>query len=267
MQFYKAITRIFTENKILQHIGLSIVIGFFLIAITFLGLRIYTMHGKTISTPDLHGLSIAEGSHKLADYDLQTVISDSVYQQGVKPGTIVAQNPPAGFQVKKDRKIHVTIKAYLPEKTTMPDVVGVSIRQAKAILETNGLYIGKIIYEPDMALNNVLQQEYKGKKISPGISLTKGSDITLRLGNGYHTNYTKTPNLQGLYLTQAKSEIPLHSLNLGTIHYDNSIQTYNDSINAVIYRQRPAQGKQVRMGTQLNLWLSNDNEKINTQSK
>ncbi len=260
MRFIKNIFEIITDKTILQHIVLSLAIAILIITVTFLGLRIYTMHGRTIETPNLYGTSIDDAKKILDEQTLRIEIADSVYQEGIKPGTIVSQNPPSGFHVKKHRKIHVTIKAYLPEKTTMPNVTGVSLRQAKAVLESSGLYVGKIVYKPDMALNNVLEQQYKGQVISPGTSIVKGSDITLVLGNGYQTNYTKTPDLHNLHLSEAKIKIPSSYINLGKISYDNSIQTYKDSIDAVIYRQRPNPEQNVQMGTEISIWLTNENK-------
>jgi eukaryotic-like serine/threonine-protein kinase len=94
---------------------------------------------------------------------LRLKVSDSVFISHEARGTVIDQNPAPNFRVKEKRTIFLTINAMNPERVSMPDVTGVSLRQARAIIETRGLEVGTLIYVPDIALNNVLRQQYKGE--------------------------------------------------------------------------------------------------------
>src|SRR5208283_1588551 len=107
---------------------------FVFIILIFLALRVYTRHGQAFSVPDFTGLSMDE-VRKMADQkQMRCVIIDSVFIQMQDPGTVISQNPSPGTKVKENRSIFLTINAINPEKITMPNVVGVSVRQAEAVL-------------------------------------------------------------------------------------------------------------------------------------
>jgi beta-lactam-binding protein with PASTA domain len=230
----------------------------------FTFLRTYTHYGQSIAVPSFHGLTLKESKTLAAQKKLNIELEDSVYKSEAKPSTIVNQSPPPNFKVKKNRNIFLTINASHPPKIEVPSVVGVSLRQAKAILETKGFEVGKISYAPDMARNIVLAQKYKEKKISPGKKIYKGSKIELILGNGYRTKKVTTPNLQGLKKYQAKDKLILSNLNIGKIYYDRSIKSYKDSVDAIVYKQSPAYYKNSRIyaGSKVNLYLTTDTTKI-----
>jgi beta-lactam-binding protein with PASTA domain len=131
-------------------------------------------------------MTIREATQLLEDSDLRGKISDSIYLAKAKPGTVVSQLPEANSLVKENRTVYYVINAVKPEMVKMPDVVGVTLRQATSILETQGLKVGKLLYIPDIAKDNVLRQTYKGKEIRKGTKIVRGSEIDLHLGSGYN---------------------------------------------------------------------------------
>ncbi|MBI5218398.1 MAG: PASTA domain-containing protein [Bacteroidia bacterium] len=172
------------SKQFLKHLLLSIIIGNVLFWGSLFFLSFYTRHGEAIPVPDVRGLTIEEAAKKLQEKSFLFEITDSVFLTDKKKGAIVEQNPPADFKVKKGRKIFLTINSFFPERVKMPNVVGVSLRQARAVLETYGLKIGRTRYVPDIAKDNVLEQKFKGKKITEGTTIEKGSAIDLILGKG-----------------------------------------------------------------------------------
>jgi len=226
-----------------------------ILLIVFIWLRIYTHHYESISVPDFTGLTKQECQALAAKKGLRISIIDSVFMQAVPRGTMVEQNPKAGFKVKKNRTIFLTMNAINPEKIKMPNVVGFSLRQASAILETKGLAVGHIIYVPDIAMNEVLRQQYAGRDISGNTLIIKGSRIDLVLGNGLSAQETYVPNLRGLNLHEGEQRVIESYLNLGAVIYDNTIMNLQDSLNARIFKQRPS-GGMVSMGSSVDIWLT-----------
>jgi beta-lactam-binding protein with PASTA domain len=247
-----------------KHLFLAIVISFFLLLITFLALRIYTRHGQALSVPDLRGMFETEVLDIVIENELKYEIIDSVYNTGYERGTVVDQNPPPEFHVKKGRTIFLTINAIIPEMTRMPDVVGVSLRQARAIVETAGLKIGRLSYVPDIAVNNVLQQKYKGNVIEEGDSIPKRAVIDLILGRGLSDDKTAAPDLIGLHLSTAIDKITVRYLNLGAIIYDGTVENEEDSLNVFIWKQRPVFDNEtlLNLGSAVDIWLTVDSTKL-----
>jgi hypothetical protein len=142
----------------------------------------------------------------------------------------------------------------------MPRLVGLSIRQARLALQNAGLTLGDIEYQPDYAMNNVLQQKYKDSVIHEGTEITKGGVIDLVLGTGLSQETTQIPDLVGMRLEEASEVVADYFLNLGAITYDDSIENGEDSAGAFIWRQYPEfdEFRRMNMGMELDIWLSLD---------
>jgi beta-lactam-binding protein with PASTA domain len=190
-------------------------------------------------------------------------LSDSVYVISVKPGAVVSQNPEPGSKVKENRNIFLTMNALMPEKVKMPNVVGVSFRQAKTMLESQGLNVGKMDYVPDIAKDYVLKQLYRDQEIRRGTEILKGSDIDLVLGSGLSNERTPVPNLLGNTFSEARETLTKYSLNLNVPIYDQTVITSADTLDAFIYRQRPvANGEAaLQLGSYIDVWMMVDQTK------
>ncbi|NOQ26511.1 MAG: PASTA domain-containing protein [Bacteroidales bacterium] len=231
-----------------------------LLFLTFLILKVYTHHGQTLSVPNFKGLTMEEVYIKAKNSKMRIEVSDSVFNKNLPKGTVIEQNPVVGFKVKKNRRIFLIVNAFNPEKVEMPNIVGVSHRQAEAVLKNAGLEIGRLIHIPDIAINNVLKQKFNSKEIKEGEMIPKGSKIDLVLGMGLSNQKTQIPNLDNYSLEKAKNRILRSALNLGAIIYDESIGTAEDSIDAKVWRQYPSfkENKLIRLGSSVDVWLTVD---------
>jgi beta-lactam-binding protein with PASTA domain len=249
-----------TSKTFFKHLGFATGSVMLLLILTFLILKIYTHHGQALSVPDFTGLTLEEVHKKAKKNKLRIEISDSVFNNNRPKSTVIEQNPVAGFNVKKNRRIFLIMNASNPEKVKMPNIIGVSHRQAEAVLKNAGLEIGRLIHVPDIAVNNVLNQKFNGKEIEEGAFVPKGSKIDLVLGMGLSDQKTQVPDLDHYTLERAKNRILRSALNLGAIIYDESIIDANDSIEAKVWRQYPSykENKMIRLGSTVDLWLSVD---------
>ena len=55
-----------------------------------------------------------------------------------------------------------------------------------------------------------------------------------------------------------------HSLNIGKMRYDDTVKDYEDSLNAVVYRQVPAASDSisVNMGSAVDLYMTLDHSRV-----
>lgn len=251
------------NHYIFKNLLILLIAGFFIYYGSLVILRHYTHHGEALSVPDVTGLTLEEAGIVLTSHQLRWQLVDSVYVASVKPGAVVSQNPEPDFKVKENRNIFLTINAVMPEKVKMPDVVGVSLRQAKTLLESQGLSLGRMSYVPDIAVNNVLKQMYQGKDIMKGVEILKGSAIDLVLGQGLSDEKTSVPNLTGLTLKDAHDYLTKYSLNIGVIIYDSTVITSADSVKAFIWQQKPVADVDalLQLGASVDIWLTADENK------
>ena len=226
-------------------------------------LGIFTHHGKVIQVPDMVGLSVREADHVADTAGVRIDVVDSIYVRGMAKGVVYKQNPAAGSNVKRGRRIMLTINATQPKRITMPNLVGYSMRQAKAELSSRGLNLGRLVYVDDIATNNVLKQQQNGRDVRPGSSVESGSDIDLVVGLNGSDNRTYIPNVMGMKYIRAVDVVHENSLNVGNLVFDASVRNYNDTINSVVYRQSPgASQAPTQMGSSVSLYLTVDPERI-----
>jgi len=254
----------FISKTFFKNLALAIALIIVLFLITLIWLRIFTHHGRSFPTPDYTGLSLEEVEKVSSKKKLRFQIIDSVYNNNFERGAVVEQNPSAGFHVKKNRNIFLTINAFNPEMTELPNVKGLSLRQAKATLERSGCKVGRIKYEPDIATNNVLQQKIDGNTIEPLSKIEKGSKIDLVLGLYDSANKSIIPDLRGKSIENASDVLILSSLNLGRIRYDESFTNKTDSLKAKVYNHYPVfDGERaIRYGRNVDIWVTINPEKL-----
>ncbi len=260
----RKLIRYIEERIVLRNIVLAFLILFFGTTIIMQILKIYTRHNQDLTVPDFAGLTLIEAIHTAYQRDLRIEVFDSVFLADFEKGTVVEQHPRAGFKVKKNRKVFLTMNAINPEKVALPDLVDLTFRQAGAKLESFGLKVGRISYEPNMGINIVLAQRINGREVSPGDSVTKGARIDLVLGKGLSDEQAAIPNLVGLNLEEAKIMASERFLSVGAAVHDQTILTPDDELRALIFKQKPEPGSNMTlpMGSAIDVWISLDSTKI-----
>jgi beta-lactam-binding protein with PASTA domain len=176
--------RFLGTKKFLKHLLGILAVTVVLTWIIFFFLRIYTQHGKYIDVPDLTGKNIDQIKTGDEYSDFEFVVIDSVFDLNQPKGAILHQDPFPGSRVKENRKIYLTIVSFFPEKTSMPDLKFLTLRQAISTLESLGLKVGRISYIPTFDADAVQQQRLNGQVILPGTKLDKGTLIDLTVGMG-----------------------------------------------------------------------------------
>lgn len=249
------------SNSFTKHLIVIIAIYAVLIWGVLQWLKSFTQHGVSVKVPELEGKTPKELKELENTLDLQFIIIDSIYVFDKVKGTVIDQNPSAGSEVKQNRKVYITINAFKPPTIKMPKLIDFSLRQATAVLETYGLEVGNLKYEPDFAKDAVLRQLYKGREIKPGESIVQESKIDLVLGDGLKGDKVDLPDLIGLKKSKALNILAENSLSIGSEVYDKSVE---DSSKAIVYRQFPIfeSNAKVSMGRAIDLFYTQDNSKI-----
>ena len=227
-------------------------------------LNVLTQHNRELSVPDFSNMSLAEAEVSAQQAGVRIDVTDSVFVRKMRKGAVYRQNPAPGAKVKNGRRIMLTINAINAKKVTMPDLVGYSMRQAKAELLSRGLVLGRLIYVQDIATNNVLRQLYDNHEIAPGVLVESESVIDLVVGLNSSDNVTYVPDVTGLKNLSARDAVQGNSLNIRTMKFDDTVKDYDDSLNAVVYRQEPSHLDSLpkRMGDSMVLYLTLDHTKV-----
>lgn len=240
----------FKEKKFYLNLLIILLLLVAILWLTFRLLDKYTRHDKVYTMPDFVGQDYREVKREHSK-DFHFILIDSVYPKGQQPGSIYQQDPLPGSKIKKGRNVYTIIVAVNPEKTIMPNLKNLSLREAIGRLESSGLDVERLDYQSYSYKNNVIDQYYNGEPIAAGTELVKGSKIVLKVGIGQDRSRITVPNLIGKPASDTKRLLNLAGLNIGKEVYED-----NDSIQYMCVRRMtpgPSSGS-VNAGSKIDVW-------------
>ena len=263
----KRIIRYINSHFLLRNTVIFLCFGLVAVYAISLLLNLFTRHGQQYEVPSMVGLSIPEARERAQAAKLELIVIDSLYIPRQLPGTIIDQSPKANMGVKSGRKVFLTINASRPKTDVVPYVAGFSLRQAKNKLESKGFEIAELIYSTDVATNNVISQNIRGKNIAQGSNFEAelGTAVTLVVGRESDAPLPMVPKIVGLTLREAKSRLWEVGLNMGEIKYDYELKEDEYDI-AKIYSQSPAQESRADYGSRVAVRLSGSIDKVTKAS-
>lgn len=215
-----------------------------------------TNHGDNIIVPNLTGISVTKLDTILAPFQLRYEVGDSSYSPDHAPFTVLQQFPKPGHRVKENRKIYVSINRRSPPTLPVPNLLengGGSLANAKAVLKSNELLPGRIIYQHSPFKDLIIEMRMNGRIISPGSRVPKGSVIDLVVGDGGGPKDFVMGNLVGIPYLNALLRLGNLSLHLGSVQIPEDVDT--TGIISFVLKQFPAPGDSVSIGDPVELWI------------
>lgn len=167
--------------QVLSAIAIILVIGYlFMHWLTYA-----TNHGEVIKVPNLARLTEDQVEEKLEELNLEYEMLDTVdYNPSFPKMTVVEQDPVAGMEVKKGRKIYIKLNSNGYTTVKLPNLIQQTFREVEASLKALHLEVGEKEYVPDIGKDMVLEVKLNGKILKPGDKILKSSKIDLVLGDG-----------------------------------------------------------------------------------
>ena len=233
------------------HLLIMVGVSAVILVLVFVFIRIYARQGAQSEIPDMVGMSIEEAMANDA-IGLEFVVQDSIFREGEAGGTILTQDPKGGTMVKSGRKVYLSITSYNADDAILPELAGLSVRQAVSELYGIGLSVGKLTFVEDPYKNSVVDQSCKGKSLYAGQQIARGSVVDLVVGSGDGTGSNSVPFVIGKTADRARRDILSVSLNVGKEHF----RDVKDKRTAVVYRQEPDYTgvNKYPYGTSVELW-------------
>lgn len=231
----------------------------------------FTNHGSYLKVPSVMGKNTDEAVKYLEDQGFDVIITDSIYDETLPLNTIKKQLPDAGATVKVNRTVFLNVNPAVLPMVDMPKLEGLSLRFALERLGKSHLKLGDTSYKPDFMKGTILEQDYKGNKVAAGAKILWGSRVDLVIGGGLAQQQILVPELYGLTLGEAKSELESKGITLAAIVPSGDI---TDTLKAFVYKQNPGakndegQPNFIQPGQTMDLWIASsppapDTSKIN----
>jgi beta-lactam-binding protein with PASTA domain len=189
------------------------------------------------------------------------------YNPNVPRETVIDQNPPPNSDVKPGRRVYLTVNAGDVPMVSVPDLDGISVREAKNRISSLGLKAGTI--EPD-SLPSPYPNTITRQNPEPGDSLKKGEAVDLWFSTGLGQDTVRVPGVIGRTTEEARRRLHQRKLRAvvvdarpsgtegGESSSEASQPTDISSVQQFVRRQSRARNAKVRAGTEIRLFTTPD---------
>ena len=199
-----------------------------------------------VEVPSLVGQNLREA---MPDEDLFTLDITYQFRSDAETGMILSQSPQAGMTRKVSPGKHPCTLSLLvslgPEQVQIGEWAGMTRYQAMTECRRLGL-VPKIKYVDGHPAGNVARVEPASGEV-----VTRGSTVTLYVGNAAHVSRVVVPNLVGNSEVTASTMLSSLGLLRGSVSYMAS-----DQPAGVVIAQSVLSGTAVRAGTKVSLVVS-----------
>ncbi|NBS19000.1 MAG: PASTA domain-containing protein [Flavobacteriia bacterium] len=177
--------RFFFSKSFFYQLVMASVVAFLFVFLSLGVLKWITYHNQYQTVPDLKGLSLINLPDIMEAQNLRfEIIDSSKYTPDLPPLSVIEHLPGPDQEVKKNRKIYITLNPSGYRRISVPNVVQITRRNAEVTLQSVGFSIGEITYENNIGKDMVLEIRHQGQPIEAGTLLEKTAKIDLVLGNG-----------------------------------------------------------------------------------
>ncbi|GEM_PF-55099 len=236
------------QNRLLYISILGIISAGILMIYTFdrVIMPAYTNYNEGVTVPDLTKLSLDEAQTKLEHIGLRYEILDRRAHSAYPADYIIDQSPSPSQIVKPNRKVYLTVNTDTQPTVVVPEVVTMSLTNARIQLENSGLEVGVISMESGRFRNTVLRQS-----VSPKDTVAQGTVVDLAVSDGLGDEMVQVPDVVGLSHHEAQQKILEAGLRIGQFTY----QPDRDAVPNTVLSISPDRGE-LREGRAVDLVLS-----------
>ncbi|MBR5229184.1 MAG: Stk1 family PASTA domain-containing Ser/Thr kinase [Firmicutes bacterium] len=155
-----------------------------------------------VKTPNCVGKPKEDAKKLLEVYNLKMgSITEEVSE--LPEGTVISQTPEAGSEVAEGTEVSFVVSLGGGEKVAVPDLLGMTRKDAKAALEEVGLNIGTVTEEESIAeKGTVISQSVAAKE-----EVQSGTRVDLVLSTGVDTSATPQEIAMAIDYGAAKNEV------------------------------------------------------------
>lgn len=207
--------------------------------------------GTRVVVPSLAGLSVDQANTDLSALGLQSKVADQVFSEDVLKGIVISSQPAGGGRVNEGGTVSLTVSKG-PERYLVPDMQGLAIDAATALISKNSLAIGTITETFNL---KIPQGFIIASSPSAGTSVARNTTINLTLSKGIEQ--LPLASYVGKGGEQALNELTDAGFNV------TSRYAYSESVPiGIVISQTPAGGGEAPRGTKIALVVSKGSQSV-----
>jgi len=202
-------------NLIQYALYVGLILGVTGVLMDYVIMPLYVREGQVVTLPDTQGMLLEDAMSLLKDKGFNPVEKDPKLTTAFEPGRVYEQNPAPFSNVKRGRRVYLTPS--LEEKfITVPDIIGLSKRNASLSMERSGFKIDSIFYDyseriPDGAII--------AQSLPPNIDAKRGTPVWVTVSLGSQPDIFRVPKLLGKSLASAKEMVAKSGLIEGETNF------------------------------------------------
>jgi serine/threonine-protein kinase len=205
-------------------------------------------HGSEFVLPNIVNLPIKIAEKKMQEKKLNLVVTGEEYNSFFSVGTVISQVPDPGTNVKKGSTIRAIVSRG-EASASVPKIKGLSLREAKMMIENTGLTIGEITwYEDEGFPDGVIVESYP----AAGTVMKANSAVQLVVNRLETDIKVDIPNFVGFDLVEAKKLAEETGILISEIKYRKDERMLPETVLS----QSLAPGTRVAKWTEINLIVS-----------
>lgn len=190
---------------------------------------------REIMVPDLTGKSVGQALEILSDQDLYIKKIGEQYSENIPDGSIISQDPLPGSVVKGGKVVKIIISSG-GQVIFVPELVGISLREAKILIRQSGLVLGEQTgtYSEKVRKDFVVAQDPSSEEV---VSRDTMVNLVVSLGPAGEAEVPLMVNLLGQNIASVRKILHDMNLPLGEIK-----EIINDSVpeGTVLTQEPPA---------------------------
>ena len=130
-----------------------------------------------ITVPDLSAMTVEQARQRLKDLGLVVGKITQGSIEGKPDNTIVAQSPSGDSKVSKGTTVDLVVNKPQTKKVKMPDVVGMTLKDARQVLGSNNIGVNQISGSVDEKAIVTEQSVKAGEEVNEGSSLNLATEL------------------------------------------------------------------------------------------
>jgi eukaryotic-like serine/threonine-protein kinase len=201
-----------------------------------------------VIVPDLRNSSEAQATQTLSRLGLKIRTARSEYDPQVPAGYVVSQAPRTNDTIKPGRTVTV-VTSLGPETHRVPEVKGMSLRQARSVLEHAGLTLGRVAR---VERDGESKEQIVATTPPVGDEILEGEPVgvVLSVTNGGRVYMMPDLSTQDLFFVRQKLE--RLGFRVSSVRYEAREGVFPNTI----IDQRPRPGERIREGESVELVAS-----------
>ncbi len=228
--------------------GLIATFGAGVLLFNFVVMPRFVQHAASVQVPRLVGQGLIEAQAACRGVGLEMQVEDRRHSAGIPSDQVLSQFPEAGAAVKPGRtvRVHLSLGSAQVE---IPDVRGMSLRQATLQLENANLAVGRIarVYESQDA--NSAGQIVQAMRPRPGAPGMSGGRVDLVVAIGGNPEPYLMPDLVGRSLEDVRVLVESRGFRVGRVTYRGKPGVYPGTV----LEHFPARGALIVRGETIDL--------------